>query len=124
MRRTYSPSSDYNTSLSAAASGQVDGDRLSEASGHLKELLPQITEETSLFHLQSLEGAAATVYFGVFDHLILGEKPLFSFSGRSRRPPLDPINALLSFAYSLLAHDCVSALESVGLDSYGSFIES
>lgn len=75
-------------------------------------------------HLQGLEGAAATVYFGVFDQLILGEKPLFSFSGRSRRPPLDPINALLSFAYSLLAHDCASALESVGLDSYDSFIES
>ena len=101
---------------------RVDGDRLSEASGHLKELLPQITEETSLFHLQGLEGAAATVYFGVFDHLILGKKPLFSFSGRSRRPPLDPINALLSFAYSLLAHDCASALESVGLDSYVGFL--
>ena len=101
---------------------RVDGDRLSEASGHLKELLPQITEETSLFHLQGLEGAAATVYFGVFDQLVLGEKPLFSFSRRSRRPPLDPTNALLSFAYSLLAHDCASALESIGLDSYVGFL--
>lgn len=101
---------------------RVDGEQLSKASGHLKELLPQIAEETSLAHLQGLEGAAATVYFGVFDQLILGEKPLFSFSGRSRRPPRDAMNALLSFAYSLLAHDCASALESVGLDSYVGFL--
>ena len=43
--------------------------------------------------------------------MILGEKPLFAFSNRNRRPPLDPVNALLSFAYSLLTHDCASALE-------------
>ena len=54
--------------------------------------------------------------------MILGEKPLFAFSSRSRRPPLDPVNALLSFSYSLLAHDCASALESVGLDSYVGFL--
>ena len=54
--------------------------------------------------------------------MILGEKPLFAFSNRNRRPPLDPVNALLSFAYSLLTHDCASALESVGLDAYVGFL--
>ena len=54
--------------------------------------------------------------------MILGDRETFSFSGRNRRPPLDPVNALLSFAYSLLAHDCASALESMGLDSYVGFL--
>ena len=54
--------------------------------------------------------------------MILGDKETFFFRQRSRRPPLDPVNAMLSFAYSLLAHDCASALESVGLDSYVGFL--
>ena len=72
--------------------------------------------------LRGLEGASAAVYFGVFDQMILGEKPLFAFASRSRRPPQDAVNALLSFAYSLLAHDCATALESVGLDAYVGFL--
>ena len=101
---------------------RVDEDALSNASGQLRELLPQFAVETSLELLRGLEGAGATVYFGVFDQMILGEKPLFAFSNRNRRPPLDPVNALLSFAYSLLTHDCASALESVGLDAYVGFL--
>lgn len=101
---------------------RVDGQRLADASAQLRQLLPQIRSETALDSLRGLEGAAATVYFGVLDQLILGEKPLFSFQGRSRRPPMDPINALLAFAYSLLANDCAAALESVGLDSYVGFL--
>ena len=66
----------------------------------MKELLPQIAAETDLDSLRGLEGAQATAYFRIFDQLILGEKPLLSFQNRSRRPPLDPVNALLSFAYS------------------------
>lgn len=68
----------------------------------------------------ALMGACA--YFRVLDHMILNGKEVFSFQGRTRRPPLDPFNALLSFAYSLLANDCASALESVGLDSYVGFL--
>ena len=101
---------------------RVDGQRLADASAQLRQLLPQIRSETAPDSLRGLEGAAATIYFGVLDQLILGEKPLFSFQGRSRRPPMDPINALLSFAYSLLANDCAAALESVGLDSYVGFL--
>jgi len=69
-----------------------------------------------------LEGVGASAYFGVFDQMILGDKETFFFRGRSRRPPMDATNALLSFAYSLLTHDCASALESVGLDSYVGFL--
>ena len=101
---------------------RVDGNALSRASVQLRELLPQIAAETSLEQLRGLEGAGATVYFGVFDQMILGEKPLFAFSNRNRRPPLDPVNAMLSFAYSLLTHDCASALESAGLDAYVGFL--
>ena len=95
---------------------------MSHASVQLRELLPQIAAETSLEQLRGLEGAGATVYFGVFDQMILGEKPPFAFSNRNRRPPLDPVNAMLSFAYSLLTHDCASALESAGLDAYVGFL--
>lgn len=66
--------------------------------------------------LRGLEGEAAQAYFGVFDHLIRIPGPAFRFSGRTRRPPLDAVNALLSFLYTLLTHDCRSALETVGLD--------
>ena len=76
---------------------RLDAGRLLAASSQLKELLPQIAEETFLDALRGLEGAGATLYFSVFDQMVLGEKPLFQFSGRNRRPPQDPINALLSF---------------------------
>lgn len=101
---------------------RIDEQSFSNASEKLKGFLPQILDETSPESLLGLEGAAATVYFGVFDDMILGDKKTFSFNGRNRRPPLDPVNALLSFAYSLLAHDCASALESVGLDAYVGFL--
>jgi CRISPR-associated protein Cas1 len=62
------------------------------------------------------EGDAARVYFDVFDHLVTESKDAFFFHGRSRRPPLDNLNALLSFLYTLVTHDVASALEGVGLD--------
>lgn len=101
---------------------RVDTERLSEVSRQLKSILPQILETEDLGTLRGLEGSAATSYFGVFDQLILGDHATFHFQGRNRRPPLDPANALLSFAYSLLSYDCASALESVGLDSYVGFL--
>ena len=101
---------------------RVDGEALAAVSVQLKDLLPQIADEASLDSLRGLEGAAATAYFSVFDQLILGEKPLFAFGTRNRRPPLDPVTALLSFVYGLLTNDCASALESVGLDAYVGFL--
>lgn len=101
---------------------RVDTEKLAEASGKLKDLLPMVLEETSLDSLRGLEGVGASAYFGVLDDMILNGKETFYFRGRSRRPPMDALNALLSFAYSLLAHDCAAALESVGLDPYVGFL--
>jgi len=74
--------------------------------------------------LRGLEGEAALAYFGVFDTLIRPEEPAFRFRGRSRRPPLDRINALLSFLYAMLGHDCRSALEAHGLDPQVGFLHT
>lgn len=72
--------------------------------------------ETDLDAIRGLEGQAAREYFNLFDGMILSQEGAFTFSGRNRRPPLDPVNCLLSFLYSLLYHDARSALETVGLD--------
>jgi len=72
---------------------------------------------TSLDQLRGIEGGAADVYFTCFSTLIVPHSCDFTFTTRSRRPPLDPCNSLLSFLYSLLAHDARSACESVGLDA-------
>lgn len=101
---------------------RVDVEKLTDASEKLRESLPALRDCNDLDTLRGLEGVAATVYFGVFDEMILNQKDVFRFKGRNRRPPLDPINAMLSFAYTLLAHDCAAALESVGLDSYVGFM--
>jgi CRISPR-associated protein Cas1 len=72
--------------------------------------------------LRGCEGEAAQVYFSVFDDMIRVADPALRFSGRSRRPPLDAVNALLSFLYTLLTHDCRSAAEAVGLDPAVGFL--
>lgn len=101
---------------------RLDGEKLAAASRQIYGLLPQVRDTATLEELRGLEGVGAAAYFGVLDEMILGDKEVFFFRGRSRRPPLDAVNAMLSFAYSLLAHDCASALESVGLDSYVGFL--
>ncbi len=72
--------------------------------------------------LRGIEGESARVYYSVLDDLIRRPDREFSFESRSRRPPLNPVNALLSFLYSLLMHDCRSALETVGLDPAVGFL--
>ena len=101
---------------------RLEDESLSAASQTLKDLLPEVLTATDPARLRGLEGVGASAYFGVLDERILQGKETFFFRARSRRPPLDPFNALLSFAYSLLANDCASALESVGLDSYAGFL--
>lgn len=101
---------------------RLEDESLSAASQTLKDLLPEVLAATDPARLRGLEGVGASAYFGVLDERILQGKETFFFRARSRRPPLDPFNALLSFAYSLLANDCASALESVGLDSYAGFL--
>jgi CRISPR-associated protein Cas1 len=74
--------------------------------------------------MRGLEGEAAQAYFSVFDHLIRAGDPAFAYTARSRRPPLDRINALLSFLYAVLGHDCRSALETHGLDPQVGFLHA
>lgn len=74
--------------------------------------------------LRGEEGYAANSYFSVFSHLILNQKEDFPFNGRSRRPPKDEVNAMLSFVYTLIANDMVAALETVGLDPYVGFMHT
>ena len=95
---------------------QVDVERLKEASGKLKYTLSLIRNSDSKEQLRGYEGEAASVYFGVFDELILQQKKDFQFHGRNKRPPMDPVNALLSFVYTLLTNSISSALDAVGLD--------
>ncbi len=96
---------------------RVDVAALKEASEQIRQLLPEVAACSSLETLRGLEGKGAACYFNVAGQLILQNKDIFSFNGRNRRPPLDPMNALLSFLYTLLANDCAAALEGVGLDS-------
>lgn len=101
---------------------RLDYERLSNASNLLKQSLSYIKNCTSLDELRGYEGEAATIYFCVFDELILQNKKDFVFNGRNKRPPLDNVNAMLSFAYSLLANECAGAAYSVGLDPYVGFL--
>ncbi len=88
----------------------------------LQRLTERLKKPLPLEVLRGREGEAGAIYFDVFDHLITLQKDAFVFEGRSRRPPLDPVNALLSFVYTLLAHDVRSALETVGLDPQVGFL--
>ncbi len=101
---------------------RVDAERLKEVSNTLYNTLPRIDTVSELEELRGIEGKAAEQYFSVFNDMILNQKEDFAFTTRNRRPPLDNINALLSFAYTILAGDCANALSSVGLDPYVGFM--
>jgi len=106
--------------------GMTEAARKSLEAGEAR--LGQIARRTLACHsvdaLRGLEGEAAACYFALFDHLIRSEDSAFRFGGRSRRPPLDRINALLSFLYAMLGHDCRSALEAHGLDPQVGFLHA
>ncbi len=103
---------------------RIDEAHLKNAIQFFTNAMDKIRKEESLESLRGTEGECASIYFRIFDQLILNQKETFSFEGRSKRPPLDPVNAMLSFGYTLLANDCASALEGVGLDSYVGFLHS
>lgn len=95
---------------------------LDEACLQLAQSLRLADMESELDRLRGIEGDAARTYFGVFNELIVAQREVFQFRERSRRPPMDNVNALLSFVYVLLAHDVASALEAVGLDPAVGFL--
>lgn len=96
-----------------------DCTRVKEASNILNYAKIEAVNARDADTLRGTEGNASRVYFSVFNALIL--RPDFEFAGRNRRPPKDKVNALLSFAYTVLANDIQSALESAGIDSYVGF---
>lgn len=93
-----------------------DQERLKVCERRLTDAARRSIRTLGVDEIRGIEGEAARVYYAVFDDLIRGDDDAFVFKARSRRPPLDPVNALLSFLYTLLVHDCRSALETVGLD--------
>ena len=95
---------------------QIDVEKVKSASDKLRKSLELIKSCQSKEQLRGFEGEAASVYFGVLDELILQQKKEFTFQWRNKRPPLDHVNALLSFVYTLLTNTITSALETVGLD--------
>lgn len=103
---------------------QINTDQVKKASVHLKQSLEHIRNNQSKEQLRGYEGEAASIYFGVFNELILQQKKDFVFCGRNKRPPLDNINAMLSFVYTLLTNQIASALECVGLDPYIGYLHT
>lgn len=102
----------------------INEEKFCMVSNELKSAVKLARKTIDVDILRGIEGSAASAYFSVFDDLILQNKKEFNFSGRSKRPPIGKVNALLSFAYTLLAHDCASALEGVGLDAYVGFMHT
>ena len=103
-------------------SDKIELNAVTMASQKLSYSLKRLQSELPLDLLRGIEGEAALTYFGVFDYLITSQKEDFVFHERSRRPPLDTVNCLLSFIYTIVMHDVRSALETVGLDPAVGFL--
>ncbi len=91
-------------------------DSIDNTIGRMKDMIRRVETASSVDSVRGIEGEAANAYFSRFDSLIMNQKEHFTFDERIKRPPTDYVNALLSFIYTLLAHECISALETVGLD--------
>jgi CRISPR-associated protein Cas1 len=101
---------------------KVDDGKVRAAVRDLERALKRLAIEKDLDAVRGLEGEAASRYFSVFDELVVSQKEGFRFTKRSRRPPLDSVNALLSFIYTLVLHDVRAAVETVGLDPEVGFL--
>jgi CRISPR-associated protein Cas1 len=102
--------------------GAFGSEAVRAAAVRLAQHVDDLRDGVPLDSLRGTEGSAAKIYFEVFDHLIVQQKDDFFFRARSRRPPLDSMNALLSFLYAVLRNDIAGALESVGLDPAVGFL--
>jgi CRISPR-associated protein Cas1 len=103
---------------------KIDRDAVKNGIVSLDRVLAQVKDSTTISRARGFEGIAASHYFSVFNEMIISQKKDFIFQGRTRRPPMDEVNALLSFIYTLLGHDIRSALETVGLDPSVGFLHS
>jgi CRISPR-associated protein Cas1 len=100
---------------------RIDTEKFAQVCATLQSGKVKAYHAQSADTLRGLEGECASLYFSVFDAMILQQKDDFFYKERSRRPPRDNVNAMLSFSYSLLTSMCVSALEAAGLDAYAGF---
>lgn len=103
---------------------RINMNNFKDASSKLYDLADKILQAKTTETLRGLEGSAANIYFYQFDDMILRNKNDFFYHTRSRRPPLDYVNSLLSYIYMMLTGICASALETVGLDSYVGFMHT
>jgi CRISPR-associated protein Cas1 len=106
------------------ASGEAARGALGEAASSLGEAITRLPGCRTLDELRGAEGDAARNYFGVFGYHVRADQASFTMEGRTRRPPRDRVNALLSFLYALLRAECSAALESVGLDPQVGFLHA
>lgn len=121
-----------NSLLRAARESELPNlkSEITTATDALARLIRQLAEveisdsQSQMDALRGIEGLGSATYFGVFTHLLKQQREDFAFTARSRRPPRDRINCLLSFLYALVRHDCVAALTSVGLDPFVGFLHA
>lgn len=106
------------------AENSEDARLLTETAREHADILSRLPRATTLDEIRGHEGEAARTYFGTFDRLVREDREAFCMNGRSRRPPLDRINALISFLYTLLLNDCVAAVEGTGLDPQVGFLHA
>lgn len=106
------------------ADDPVDGDALKGTAEALGNALSRLPSGEDVETVRGIEGESARAYFATFDRMVREDRITFRMDGRSRRPPTDPINALLSFLYALLMNDCVAAVEGVGLDPQMGFLHA
>lgn len=103
---------------------RIDVQKFSHKNKILAESSQLAVDSTSAEELRGIEGEAARIYFSVFDDMILQQKEDFYYTHRTKRPPLDNVNALLSLTYTITANMCCAALENVGLDPYVGFLHT
>jgi CRISPR-associated protein Cas1 len=103
---------------------RIDVELIDGVVRQMKDAITLIQVADSREKLMGIEGEAAQAYFRAFPQLILRNEDDFAFNGRNRRPPLDPVNAMLSFAYTLLGNEIAGALETVGLDPAVGFLHT
>ncbi len=114
----------YRNIIRRAIRDNGSNERLELVSKKLERSKDRAMSVTTPNELLGIEGDAANEYFSVFNELILKQKDHFMFNGRSRRPPRDMVNVLLSFVYTLIVNDMKAALEGVGLDPYVGFFHT
>jgi len=101
-----------------------DSESLKKTSNELASMLSRLEKTEDIDETRGVEGIVSQIYYSTFNHMIKANNDDFTFSGRNRRPPRDRVNALLSFLYTMLANDCASAAEGVGLDPQVGFLHS